>query len=271
MNKKAFEEAKRLWPLPENYTDEQVDEMEGLWGIFSQGAEWKNKQFPSDALALIKQVPQAMVDAAQGLTDYDFLQEVNDFIKSNPSGAALQPGVNERMVKALEQVSEFSTGKLGSKYLGCIIADCNAALEEYYKTDTPISRSAAQPTGPVWVKCSVKMPTYPGDPNNHWRLDGFHKVNGNFFDEDGEIKFGVHGNGAHDDYVITRDKFQGIEWLDESNSQQLFTWEQVEAAFRAGVIRGDANCEMGGESRTPNLQEYMDTNYPPLNPEVNGK
>lgn len=36
----AAEEAKRLWPLPENHTEEQADQMELYWGIFSAGADW---------------------------------------------------------------------------------------------------------------------------------------------------------------------------------------------------------------------------------------
>lgn len=57
------------------------------------GWEALEAQCPGDAIALLKQIPQQMVDAANGITDYGFLQEVNDFInayKANPSGAAPQ-------------------------------------------------------------------------------------------------------------------------------------------------------------------------------------
>lgn len=55
------------------------------------------------AVALIKQIPQQMNNAAQGLTDYDFLQEVNGFIKDNPSGAAPQ-AVGPVWVKVVDKL-----------------------------------------------------------------------------------------------------------------------------------------------------------------------
>lgn len=75
-----------------------------------------------------------------------------------------------------------------------------------------------------WVKASERLPKYPGDPNNHYRIDGFHKVLGNFHysidDErcEGEIVFTVIGHGLHADYQIPKEKWSSLEWLDESPS-----------------------------------------------------
>lgn len=37
--------------------------------------------------------------------------------------------------------------------------------------------------------------------------------------------------------------------------------EAAEKAFEAGEIRGDQNCEFGGDSLLPNRKEFLDQNY----------
>jgi hypothetical protein len=67
-----------------------------------------------------------------------------------------------------------------------------------------------------WIKASDRTPN-SDSPYYHFRLDGFHKTNGNFFDvKQGEIAFGVHGCGVFEDYIIYEKDFDKIEWLDES-------------------------------------------------------
>lgn len=68
-----------------------------------------------------------------------------------------------------------------------------------------------------WEKVTTRMPLNPGDPQNYYRTDGDHKVNGNFYeDENKELVFGVHPNGAHNGYDIRKEMFDRIEWLDQS-------------------------------------------------------
>jgi hypothetical protein len=108
--------------------------------------------------------------------------------------------------------------------------DCSDIEQRQLAHDTGMSQAdfdrQRQPTPERekilrWVKASERLPKYPGDPQNHYRLDGEHKVHGNFHysidDErcEGEIVFTVIGMGLFADYVITREKFNAIEFLEE--------------------------------------------------------
>ena len=66
-----------------------------------------------------------------------------------------------------------------------------------------------------WVKASDRLPDNLGSPDYHFRLNGV-KVNGNFFDVNGEGKllFEVRGS-AYEDYYVFQKDFDRIEWLDE--------------------------------------------------------
>lgn len=87
-----------------------------------------------------------------------------------------------------------------------------------------------------WVKASERLPKHLGSPEIHYRLDGFHKVLGNFYDkEDGEIVFGVIGV-THPDYDIYRDKWSGIEWLEESDSPAPEHQSEYSKGFEAGAL-----------------------------------
>lgn len=126
--------------------------------------------------------------------------------------------------------------------------------------------------GPVWVKADKELPPNIGSPEYHFRVDGFHKVNGNFHysidDErmEGEIVFTVQGNGCHEDYVIPNAKFSCLEWLDESQqtapAQQLFTREQVEEILKSYARVGYPEGNDMIKSAERSLCEWFNTNYP---------
>lgn len=69
---------------------------ETMYNSFEAGWEAHEAQSLTDAVALLKQVPRMLHDAADGLVNYDFLKEVHDFITINPSGAAPKTESNER-------------------------------------------------------------------------------------------------------------------------------------------------------------------------------
>lgn len=82
--------------------------------------------------------------------------------------------------------------------------------------DATPSPAKAEQEGLRWVKASEALPKNLGDPEIHYRIDGFHKVLGNFYhNEAGELVFGVIGY-THADYDIPKEKWGGLEWLDES-------------------------------------------------------
>lgn len=96
----------------------------------------------------------------------------------------------------------------------------SAARQKMIKAFIAGFNAVTSQQGLRWVKASERLPINPGSPQNHWRIDGFHKVNGNFFDgENGEVVFAVLGNGCHDDYFIEKDKFDRIEYLDETSDE----------------------------------------------------
>jgi len=72
-----------------------------------------------------------------------------------------------------------------------------------------------------WVKASERLPKYAGSPEYHFRFGGL-KVNGNFHysidDErcEGDIVFTVFGGGCFQDYVVTKERFASLEWLEET-------------------------------------------------------
>ena len=92
-------------------------------------------------------------------------------------------------------------------------ADKYIELESYRTQSTEVK---TQPESAVWVKASERIPK-DDSPNYHVRLNGV-KVNGNFYDRngEGEIGFGVSGGGLFEDYLILPKDFDRIEWLDES-------------------------------------------------------
>jgi hypothetical protein len=76
-----------------------------------------------------------------------------------------------------------------------------------------------------FIKASERLPN-SDSPQYHFRVDGWNKINGNFFDnENGEAAFSVMGNGCFEDYIIPKEKFSQIEWLDESTPS--FTREDM--------------------------------------------
>ena len=93
---------------------------------------------------------------------------------------------------------------------------CNDHVAECHHRIPPLTPpSPEQGVMARWVKASERLPKYPGDPQIHYRLDGFHKVLGNFYHNDSnELVFGVIGV-THKNYDIPREKWAGIEWLDE--------------------------------------------------------
>jgi hypothetical protein len=81
--------------------------------------------------------------------------------------------------------------------------------------DMQRSPAKAEQEGPKWVKASSELPKNPGDPLNFYKLNGF-KVNGNFYEEEEELVFGViHHDG---DYVVRNKDWDRLEWLDESTT-----------------------------------------------------
>lgn len=169
-------------------------------------------------------------------------------LKAAPQAAG--PVVIEDMVKALEQVNGFSTGKLGSKYLGCIIADCNAALDNYYKSES--GAAAQRPGCPVWVKASLRLPPDSGD---YCLLIDLGDVD-------------IYGVGPYDPEIEGfRNEAMGrlghpvdkVQWLDESG-QLVFTREQVgEAVYNAvGHFASISGVKISGEY----LNEWFKSEYP---------
>src|ERR1700683_3549309 len=138
-----------------------------------------------------------------------------------------------------------------------ILAEAKAyASKKYEKTDTTTfaylqqdacvdgylqayrALSSLQPGGLRWVKVSDRLPPRPGSPEYHFRVDGFHKVNGNFHhsisDEtcEGDVVFSVHGGGLFDDYVIPPEKFCNLEWLEETESPSSIEGEEKKGEWQ---------------------------------------
>lgn len=109
--------------------------------------------------------------------------------------------------------------------------------------------------GPVWVKASERLPEkgvikaafYNGRYRNM------------FVHDNGIIE--VDGLRSYTKEIL-QEWFPGIEWLDKSNPQQVFTREQVSQAFADGVIAAGSRA-----AKKPfyTEQEYMALNYPPIN------
>lgn len=98
-----------------------------------------------------------------------------------------------------------------------------------------------------WVKASERLPKNAGSPEYHFRFGGL-KVNGNFHysidDErcEGEIVFTVLGGGCFQDYIVTKERFHLLEWLEEYEApaaQPVRTErDNMCFAFKAGCIHG---------------------------------
>lgn len=109
---------------------------------------------------------------------------------------------------------------------------------------------APQAAGPVWVKANVRTPL-------HKNLVHIH-----YYTHNTEFKT----TGFLDDNLIWYRKdntdlpFQEtIEWLDESNTQQLFTREDMAKAYKEG---GAVVVDMMNQVHPQTFDEYMNTNYP---------
>lgn len=101
------------------------------------------------------------------------------------------------------------------------------------------SPAKAEQEGQRWVKASSELPKNPGDPLNFYKLNGF-KVNGNFYEQEGEFVFGViHHDG---DYVIRKKDWDRLEWLDESTTppvkEQLYTLKEVRKIRKESYTKG---------------------------------
>lgn len=94
------------------------------------------------------------------------------------------------------------------------ITECHHRLPSF---STPPSEAEGQVIS-RWVKASDRLPKYLGDPQIHYRLDGFQKVLGNFYhNESNELVFGVIGV-THKNYDIPKEKWGGLEWLEDCAS-----------------------------------------------------
>lgn len=247
--------------------------------------DWKERSGKDSAY--LAQKPLAWAAGRNHLATY--YDEYEKQKLQTPAPPAAGP-ITEKLVKALEQVMALVKGELDSKFNGCAITDCKAALETYYKAgeQSDIAQSVIKqderyfgdrparkeenplfvptPTGPVWVKATTEMPVakkerekisvkYKGSPDVliflegkwHWWDDLHDKRN----------------NGVEKCYAVNLDSWAGIEWLKES-PHQVFTWEQAEAIFKAGEVKGLDDYYTYGNSVKPNFQEYMNTNYPPI-------
>lgn len=175
----------------------------------------------------------------------------------NPSGAAPQYG--DKNCEHCDGDGYISVKEAGGDTVTQMYCPhCEARNEAMLET---LETSTAPPAaGPVWVKASERLPDNPGSPQNHWRLDGFHKVNGNFYEDGDEIVFGVIGNGCHEDYIIRKDKFDRIEFLNDRPARQVFTREQVDKISNAAMSRFKAYIpELTFQEW---FDDYMNTNYP---------
>lgn len=130
------------------------------------------------------------------------------------------------------------------------------ALRDRIDTEKEWEASMSPPAGPVWVKANVRIPK--DDKPVHCKIDNDTKRMGNFYnDENGRLKFYVQGMA--DNFTINSDKFNRLEWLDESD-QQLFTREQIEMAYRNAYHQ--SNIYAKASAAQQDLDEYMNTNYP---------
>lgn len=124
------------------------------------------------------------------------------------------------------------------------------AEKAYFGIKEPSKPSGAAPqaTGPVWVKANENCPnTFTDKIVRNIRTKN---VYSGFLYKDATT---AYFEGRNDDiYVLLTD----LEWLDESNTQQVFTWEQVEAAYREGCAYAV------NDDNAKSLTEYMNANYP---------
>lgn len=123
---------------------------------------------------------------------------------------------------------------------------------ETCKTDGRIqfipSASPPQPAGSVWVKCSIRLPENIQPPQLvifKWT----HPKN--------PMVFSTLSYTANQ--FLDKSKAQDLsewEWLDESNTQQLFTRDQVcDICYAMGKHFDDVPT-------LAEMREFMDTNYP---------
>lgn len=119
-----------------------------------------------------------------------------------------------------------------------------------------------------WVKASERLPKYSGSPENHYRVDGNHKVHGNFHysidDErcEGEIVFTVIGMGLFKDYVITKEKFHALEWLEET--EDLSAPVSPVEEKQKWIISGEKTTQVSEDSWRRNTKTLVVTESTPL-------
>ena len=137
--------------------------------------------------------------------------DIIDWTIVQPNGNIDSPDELEEIIDKVGTQLRLHTvsGKGELKTVCDIVYNCQKFFAEKYAH--PQVESAG-----VWVKASERIPK-DDSPNYHVRLNGV-KVNGNFYDRngEGEIGFGVSGGGLFEDYLILPKDFDRIEWLDES-------------------------------------------------------
>lgn len=192
-------------------------------------------------------------------------------IKDAPAPPAAVPVSNEGLIKALEQMRNFDEGKYSKKYLGCLIADCIAALDDYYKVEN--IQPPQNPAGPVWVKGEYRRlyAQVKGGKRSvcyvdyDWH-DGavIHRDIATIKPEQMEISVRgtCYASMWFDKTIPEIDRFVkmcehcNVEWLDES-APQVFTREQV---FEIALAMGR---HFPNIPTIPEMMEYMNTNFPP--------
>jgi len=196
---------------------------------FIAGWEACEAQSPSDAVNFVHWLIKDGWKILEGVTFYKepkrgfrIVKGVRDLYNEfNPSGAA--PQTDPFIEKHLAKIKE---------------------LQAHYA-----EVAAKQAIGPVWVNATAESILFDKIVRNIktkvvYRHYLYHDLTTAYFE------------GINDDIYIPLSE---LEYLDESGAQQIFTRDQICAAFNVGVVAGHKKGIVKGlESQT----EYMDTNYP---------
>lgn len=138
----------------------------------------------------------------------------------------------DRIKELMYWFSRYARGKANGKWLS------GHAFELCYYIATMSHNKPTippQPAGPVWVKAINRQPDKSRKYIIRLKVGGIEEV----------------------DFKVNQSHFgEAVDvWLDENNTQQVFTREQVEHAYLAGY---GAGCYQ----LTDRFEEYMSTNYP---------
>lgn len=154
----------------------------------------------------------------------------------NPSGAAPQAGtINLTEIEGLlrEYYTKNTDGK-GGGYGLRLLKSITATV-------------APQTAGPVWVKGIDRIPEKGKGPV-HIKVFGTPSI-GNY-------------NRHHEMFIDDAGDFfppDQVKWLDESNTQKVFTREDMAKAYKEG---GAVVVDMMNQVHPQTFDEYMNTNYP---------